>query len=605
MTATSPPPSAPARAGPAPSSAFISYAREDVAFVRRVHERLTADGRDVWVDLEDIPPTAEWRAEIESGIASSDAVIAVLSPDWASSEVCRSELGTALRLGKRIVPVVRRDVDGATLPPEVAARNWIFMREADPFEPALATLDEALDTDLDHLHAHTRLLVRAAEWDRRDRDRSLLLRGSDLREAEAWLAAAPGQEPAPTALQSQYVLAGRTAAARRQRIGVGVAVVVVAITSALAVLAWIQRSTAIHEANVASSRERAAQADARLPFDPTESRSLAAAGLARAPTQEARDALDEATLRSRLLRRLVGHTAPVNAVAWSPEGRRVATASDDDTAGVWDAVSGRRTGTLRHRDDVNAVAWSPDGRRLATASADGTAALWDPHTGARVRTLRQGSPLVAVRFAPRGHLLATAGVSGTAVVWDARTGRPVAELRHRGPVSAVAFSPRGDLVATASRDGTGAVWARPTDAGWPRCAATAPGSRTSPSRPRAARWRRPATTGRPACGTRSRAASSGCSARGRASCSRSTSAATGGWPPAASTAWSASGTCARADCSTRCGDTPASSSGCASAGTAAGWSRRPTRARPASGTPAPGASALCWPGTAPTCSTPL
>jgi WD40 repeat protein len=72
------------------------------------------------------------------------------------------------------------------------------------------------------------------------------------------------------------------------------------------------------------------------------------------------------------------HKESVTAVAWSPDGRRVATASYDETARVWDAGSGAAvTAPMEHQGRVSAVAWSPDGRRVATASADGTARIWD------------------------------------------------------------------------------------------------------------------------------------------------------------------------------------------------------------------------------------
>ena len=79
----------------------------------------------------------------------------------------------------------------------------------------------------------------------------------------------------------------------------------------------------------------------------------------------------------------------MTAVAWSADGTRVATASDDNTARVWDARTGQAVGApLQHQGTVTAVAWSPDGTRVATASVDNTARVWDARTGQAV-----GAPL--------------------------------------------------------------------------------------------------------------------------------------------------------------------------------------------------------------------
>ena len=104
------------------------------------------------------------------------------------------------------------------LPAEIRDRNWIPFTERDPFEPSMERLLTALERRPRPVQAHTRWLVKAIEWEREERDRSFLLRGSELKAADAWLASVPeGADPAPTQLQRQYLLASREAAARRQR----------------------------------------------------------------------------------------------------------------------------------------------------------------------------------------------------------------------------------------------------------------------------------------------------------------------------------------------------------------------------------------------------
>jgi hypothetical protein len=197
---------------------FISYAREDQAFVRKLHEALKAQDRDMWVDWEDIPPTAEFPAEIQSGIESAEAFVFVISPDSVVSKWCRQELAHAVAHNKRLLPVLYRDVDDdESVPEPIHSLNWIDFRKSDGFYSAFQSLIEALDTDLDWVRAHTRLLVRAIEWDDEERDASFVLRGRDLEEAEQWLARGVAKDPQPTTLQTQYIIASRQDATRRQR----------------------------------------------------------------------------------------------------------------------------------------------------------------------------------------------------------------------------------------------------------------------------------------------------------------------------------------------------------------------------------------------------
>ena len=172
-------------------------------------------------------------------------------------------------------------------------------------------------------------------------------------------------------------------------------------------------------------------------------------------------------------RTLPGHHGPVRGVAFSPDGRLLATASDDGTARLWDPATGEHRRTLPgHDSTVLGLAFSLDGRLLATASWDRTARLWDPATGEHRRTLTgHDGEVTGVAFSPDGRLLATAGGDGTARLWDPATGEHRHTLTgHSGGVGAVAFSPDGRLLATAGGDGTARLW----DAGHRRAPAHPP-----------------------------------------------------------------------------------------------------------------------------------
>jgi WD40 repeat protein len=159
------------------------------------------------------------------------------------------------------------------------------------------------------------------------------------------------------------------------------------------------------------------------------------------------------------------HEGAVEEASFSPDGRRVVTASADHSARVWDAETGvQLTPPLKHGAGVAYASFSPDGRRVVTGSRQGTARVWDAISGEPVTPLlNNGMGLTRVRFSPDGRWVATGGGGDySARLWDAVTGESLGPpWRHRGWVQHLAFSPDGRWLATACHDGTVKVWPLP------------------------------------------------------------------------------------------------------------------------------------------------
>ena len=194
--------------------AFISYRRIplDTAFVDQLEQDLAARGLRVWVDREKIEAASDWAERIDRGINASKAFVFVITPESARSAECLHELDQAVELHKLIVPVVLREVaDRHELPDDAdpAQLGDVHLREATPIR-AMDQLTEALAEDLGWRDEHSRYTIRSGEWARAKRDKSFLLRGSDLRVAEEWLAQAPAHpKTPPTAAQTAYIVASR------------------------------------------------------------------------------------------------------------------------------------------------------------------------------------------------------------------------------------------------------------------------------------------------------------------------------------------------------------------------------------------------------------
>src|SRR5215470_5291268 len=199
---------------------FVSCSRDDLRFAGQLVAALNACGFECFIDREGISGGEKWKQRIGNLISEADTVVFMLSPASARSEICAWEVEEAARLGKRVLPVNCRPLEGASPPPRLRDLNDIFFYE-DPkvsdsgFGTGLASLIAALNTDFDWLREHTRYLQRATEWDRGGRPANRLLSGDDIAEAKAWVARRPKNAPEPTALHLDFIRASEEEADAR------------------------------------------------------------------------------------------------------------------------------------------------------------------------------------------------------------------------------------------------------------------------------------------------------------------------------------------------------------------------------------------------------
>jgi hypothetical protein len=437
---------------PRPQEIFISYSRKDKDFVHRLDQSLKSRGREAWVDWEDIRPTEDFMQAIYGAIEGADTFVFVLSPDSITSVACRREIAHAVAHNKGMLPIEAREVNAAGVPEPLAKLNWIsFWRDGDDFQKATDTLISALDTDLDWVHGHTRLLTRAIEWENKGRNNSFVLRGDDLRAAERWLAEAGAQkERQPTVLQAEYIIASRKAATRRQQITLGGVTFGFLVAMALAVVAFFARQEALKQEAKAKDQTQVAVAATKKTSEVASRGNVSLARYSKEGWKNAQalahlaqalrlnpENREGSVLTGALLTQLnwpvsltcsMRHYAVVYSAQFRPDGQRVVTASADKTALLWDAASGKAVGEpMKHEGGVYSAQFSPDGRRVVTASADKTARLWDAASGKAVgEPMKHEGPVRSVQFSLDGQRVVTASGDKTARLWDAATGKQLA-----------------------------------------------------------------------------------------------------------------------------------------------------------------------------------
>ncbi|GAB2607791.1 hypothetical protein GCM10027168_45910 [Streptomyces capparidis] len=383
---------------------------------------------------------------------------------------------TRRRMGRTALTEGRSGADGAGAALDAFVRARLITVDSDTVEIAHEALLHAwprlrgwIHADRAGLLVHQQLAQAADEWEREGRDPSALYRGARLaaarscaEELDGRIRLGPREEAflraSRAAEDSRAAQARRQVRVQQRLLATLAALLVLAVTAGC--LAHRQREAARGQERVARSQALAARSAALAAGRPEASLLLAEAAYRAAPTTEARGAL-LSTQAQRFSARLTGHAAPVNAVAFAPDDRWLATAGSDGTVRLWRTADRGQAAVLTGPGRVRAIAFDPRGRTLAATSTEGPVRLWDT-AGHRERTALPAVTTAAraVAFDPRGRLLATADVDGKVRLWPAAGERgPVATLPgHRGRVNALAYAPDGRTLASVGADRTVRLW---------------------------------------------------------------------------------------------------------------------------------------------------
>lgn len=365
--------------------------------------------------------------------------------------------------------------DSAEVAHEALIREW-------------PTLRSWLEENRDGLRLHRHLTDSAQEWQTSNRESDILYRGARLAQTVEW---ASTHQDEMNDLEREFLEESRAHAereavekeARRQReLEAAQKLAEVegkraeeqaqaarqlrrrAVYLRLAFLAAVLLAIAAgffglrsqQTSQVASSRELAAASIANLGSDPERSILLALEAVKKSKTLEAENALHQAVMTSRIQRVIPTHESGSSAhVVFSPNGRRILTASVDGTVKVISNQMGQTLLTLPGQY----AAFSPNGQVIATVQADGKVKVWDADSGNEIQVPGPIEAMNSVAFSPDGKRLVTVTNGNLPRVWDVKTGRELMQFAgHLDFVSFASFSPDGSRLLTASDDGTARIW---------------------------------------------------------------------------------------------------------------------------------------------------
>ncbi len=458
---------------------FISYSRADADFARQLNDSLQQLGKTTWFDQESIASGEDFKQEICRGIENSDNFLFIISPRSIYSRYCSDEVEYALKLNKRLVTVLYNEVSEKDLHPALAKVQWIdFKQHSGDFGSNFNELVRTLDTDTEQVRNHTKWLQRALGWQTSHQNTDLLLRGSEFAIAQAWLKKAEQEHkhPTPTDLQKEFITkSSKAIEAQKKRdkrqvlilrsLLAGVSVSLLAVLG-VGTVAWGQYQK---ERNLLEDQINSQSRYANLLTDSNREFNALLEGLRAGQLKNQLGKIKPETQSQviKALRRAVQgvrernqideHDGKITSASLSPDGKIVATASDDKTVKLW-TLKGEEIGKLQLQSPVKEVIFSPDSSKIATNTEDNTVKLWNLQ-GKLLITLQHKQSVQGMQFSPDSQLLISYGIDKTAQLWNLEQ-KVRKQLEHKADVYGVGFSPDQKIIATRSKDSTVKLWNR-------------------------------------------------------------------------------------------------------------------------------------------------
>ncbi len=341
------------------------------------------------------------------------------------------------------------------------------------------TFKEWLDASREDIRFHRRLAAAASHWHEQGCPDGLLWRPPDLNLLEGFSRRKSEDMTAAEVIFHQTSSNRQRRNENIKRLTVSALAVFLVVAISFGIFAESQRRSAEYQRNVAQEqRDAARQSEIRLltassrdaleKQNPVLAQLLALQALPKHREDHetiyfraAEIALWKAWREDFEHVHLAGHKGGVSKVAFSPDGKRLATGSQDTTARLWDTEHGALIAILDdHQGYVLEVEFSSDDTLLATASYDNTARLWDAKNGVPLATLEGHSEdIISMAFSPDGKRLATGSTDMTTRLWDTTSGELLFLLEgHKDWIGDLVFSPDGTQLATGSNDGTVRLW---------------------------------------------------------------------------------------------------------------------------------------------------